>query len=97
MSVATPVRKPRQAGPGSDAFKPWNVIVLNDNHNTFDAVARALAGTIPGISYERGLRIADTIHASGRAVVWSSMLEPAEGYHSRLGVLGLTMAPLEKA
>jgi ATP-dependent Clp protease adaptor protein ClpS len=82
---------------GADLGKPWNVIVLNDNHNTFQGVAFALSSTLPGVSYEGGLRIADTIHNSGRAVVWSGLKEPAELYWERLRGFGLTMAPLERA
>ena len=82
---------------GTDLGKPWNVVVLNDNHNTFQGVAFALSSTIPGVSYDRGLRLADTIHSSGRAVVWSGQKEPAELYWERLRDFGLTMAPLERA
>jgi ATP-dependent Clp protease adaptor protein ClpS len=72
------------------------VIVLNDDHNTFQGVAFALANTLPGISYERGLGIADRIHNTGSAVVWSGHRELAELYWSRLRDQGLTMAPLER-
>ena len=67
MSTETLTRPPDSE---SLAGKPWNVIVLNDNHNTFDGVAFALASTIPGVDYDRGLRMADRIHNSGRAVVF---------------------------
>jgi ATP-dependent Clp protease adaptor protein ClpS len=79
------------------AGKPWKVIVLNDNHNTFDGVAFALARTIPGVDYDKGLAIADRIHNSGRAVVWSGHKELAELYWEKLKGFGLTMAPLEPA
>ena len=59
---------------------PWNVIVLNDNHNTFDGVAAALSRVLPGVSYDQGLRLADTIHSSGQAIVWSGHREQAELY-----------------
>jgi ATP-dependent Clp protease adaptor protein ClpS len=72
------------------------VIVLNDNHNTFEGVAAALSLTIPGVDYAKGLRIADRIHNAGQAVVWSGHREPAEHYHSQLAGYGLTMAPLER-
>jgi ATP-dependent Clp protease adaptor protein ClpS len=81
----------------SDLGKPWNVIVLNDDHNTFQGVAFALSSTIPGVDYDRGLRIADRIHNSGRAVVWSGHKEAAELYWEKLKAFGLTMAPLEPA
>ena len=44
---------------GSGLDERWRVIVLNDNHNTFEGVAFALSRTIPGVSYERGLQLAD--------------------------------------
>ena len=61
--------------------------MLNDNHNTFEGVAFALSHTLPGVSYERGIEIADRIHRSGRAVVWSGVRELAEHYHEQLGGL----------
>jgi len=83
-------------GSGSGLGEPWNVIVLNDDHNTFEGVAAALSRVIPGISYERGLALADTIHNRGRAIVWSGHREAAELYWGALEASGLTMAPLEQ-
>ena len=40
------------------------MIVLNDNHNTFEGVAFALAQTIPGVDYDRGMALANRIHTS---------------------------------
>ncbi len=71
------------------------MIVLNDDHNTFEGVAMALASVLPGVSYDQGLRLADRIHGAGLAVVWSGEREHAELYWAQLGELGLTMAPLE--
>jgi len=72
------------------------VIVLNDDHNTFEGVARALSDTIPGVDFDKGMRLANTIHNSGQAVVWSGHRELAELYHGQLESYGLTMAPLEQ-
>ncbi|MEI8104511.1 MAG: ATP-dependent Clp protease adaptor ClpS [Actinomycetes bacterium] len=72
------------------------MIVLNDNHNTFEGVAFALAKTIPGVDFDKGLKLATRIDASGQAVVWSGHREPAELYHAQLEGYGLTMAPLER-
>ena len=47
------------------------MIVRNDDHNTFDHVARALARYIPGITLERGHELANVIHGSGLAIVFS--------------------------
>jgi len=83
-------------GSGSGLDVPWRVIVLNDNHNTFDGVAAALSRVLPNVSFDQGLRMADTIHASGRAIVWSGHRERAELYWQALQESGLTMAPLEQ-
>jgi len=90
------VEKPRQAGPDAGLGGDWRVIVRNDDHNTFDGVAHALARYIPGITVDRGYRIADQIHRSGQAIVWSGHKEPAELYWEQLKDAGLTMAPLEQ-
>jgi len=72
------------------------VIVRNDNHNTFEHVARTLARFIPGVTFTRGMEIAGVIHASGQAIVYSGQQEPAEHYWEQLKGAGLTMAPLEQ-
>jgi ATP-dependent Clp protease adaptor protein ClpS len=90
------VERPRVGGPGSELGGGWRVIVLNDQHNTFDGVASALARTIPGVSLDRGYAIADRIHSRGQAIVWSGVREVAEHYWEQLRDAGLTMAPLEQ-
>ena len=90
------VERPRTAGPGDDVGGHWRVIVLNDNHNTFDGVASALASVLPGVSLDQGYQIANKIHNTGQAIVWSGAREPAELYWERLNEAGLTMAPLEQ-
>jgi ATP-dependent Clp protease adaptor protein ClpS len=74
----------------------WRVVVLNDNHNTFEGVAFALAQTIPGVDYDRGMALATRIHETGQAIVWSGHREAAELYHSQLKTYGLTLAPIER-
>jgi ATP-dependent Clp protease adaptor protein ClpS len=90
------IELPRTGGPGSGQGGGWRVIVLNDNHNTFDHVATTLARVIPGMSVEKGYRVADQIHNGGQAVVWTGDREPAELYWEQLKDAGLTMAPLER-
>jgi ATP-dependent Clp protease adaptor protein ClpS len=94
--VATLPKERIDRGTGSTLGPPWNVIVLNDDHNTFEGVAFALSSVIPCVSYDQGRRIADRIHNTGRAIVWSGHREAAELYWERLDEYGLTMAPLER-
>ncbi len=96
MSTST-IERPKTSGPDSGLGGNWRVIVRNDNHNTFDHVAQTLAQVIPGVSLDQGYRIADAIHSSGQAIVWSGPREPAEHYWEQLEGAGLTMAPLERA
>jgi ATP-dependent Clp protease adaptor protein ClpS len=84
------------AGPGT-GHGGARVVVLNDDHNTFEGVAAALARVIPGIDVRAGLALADRIHHRGRAQVWSGSLEVAELYWQQLRDCGLTMAPIERA
>jgi ATP-dependent Clp protease adaptor protein ClpS len=95
--VTETVEKPRVGGPGTDLGGNWRVIVLNDDHNTFEGVAGALSRTLPGVSYEQGMQLANLIHNTGRAIVWSGNRELAEHYWEQLSGFGLTMAPLERA
>jgi ATP-dependent Clp protease adaptor protein ClpS len=96
MSTGT-IERPRTSGPDSGLGGAWRVIVCNDNHNTFEHVAATLARVLPSVSLEQGHRIADRIHNSGQAIVWSGPREPAEHYWELLDGAGLTMAPLERA
>ena len=71
------------------------MLVLNDDHNTFDHVAETLARVLPGVTLADGYRSADQIHNQGVAVVWSGVREDAEDYWAQLDGAGLSMAPLE--
>jgi ATP-dependent Clp protease adaptor protein ClpS len=91
------VEVPRTEGPGTGLGGAWRVIVRNDDHNTFEHVARTLARFIPGTTLTRGMEIANVIHSAGRAIVYSGHQEAAEHYWEQLKGAGLTMAPLEQA
>jgi ATP-dependent Clp protease adaptor protein ClpS len=84
------------SGPGSGLGGNWRVIVKNDDHNTFDHVAHTLARFIPGVTVPIGFELADRIHNTGQAIVWSGQREVAELYWEQLQGAGLTMAPLEQ-
>lgn len=91
------IELPRVDGPGTGTGGAWHVIVRNDDHNTFDSVAEALAFTIPGVTLAQGYALADRIHRTGLAIVWTGDQELAQGYWQQLDDAGLTMAPLERA
>lgn len=90
------IELPRTGGPGAGLGGNWRVIVRNDDHNTFDHVARTLARYLPGVTLERGHELANVIHNSGQAIVFVGQKEPAELYWEQLKGAGLTMAPLER-
>jgi ATP-dependent Clp protease adaptor protein ClpS len=92
----TPPRERVRRDTGSGTGNAWRVIVLNDQHNTFEGVAFALAQIVPGVDYDRGMALATKIHNTGQAIVWSGHQELAELYHAQLEGYGLTLAPLEK-
>jgi ATP-dependent Clp protease adaptor protein ClpS len=72
------------------------VIVLDDDHNTFEHVVDVLVRYIPAMTPDRAWTLAHRINDDGSAVVWSGPLEQAELYHQQLAGEGLTMAPLER-
>lgn len=91
------LERPKLSDAGSGLGGEWRIIVLNDDHNTFDGVASILSRVLPGVSLEQGHGLATAIHNQGQAIVWSGMKEPAELYWEMLRDSGLTMAPLERA
>jgi ATP-dependent Clp protease adaptor protein ClpS len=95
VSTLTPPRERLDTGEGTGLGRPSQVIVLNDDHNTFQGVAAALSSVLPGVSYDKGMSMANEIHNAGLAVVWSGPKEQAELYWEQLQGHGLTMAPLE--
>ena len=96
IPMSDTIELPHTGPPGSGLGDSWRVIVRNDDHNTFDHVARTLARFIPGVTLERGHEIANVIHNSGQAIVYSGHQEAAEHYWELLKGAGLTMAPLEQ-
>ncbi|MBD2137983.1 ATP-dependent Clp protease adapter ClpS [Anabaena sp. FACHB-1237] len=78
-------------------YPNYKVIVLNDDFNTFDHVAKCLMQYIPGMSSDRAWELTNQVHYEGQAIVWVGPQEPAELYHQQLRRAGLTMAPLEAA
>jgi ATP-dependent Clp protease adaptor protein ClpS len=97
LCVSETVELPRVRDPGGGLGDSWKVIVRNDDHNTFDHVAATLARFIPGVTLGQGHEMANTIHSTGMAIVYSGHQEAAEHYWEQLKGAGLTMAPLERS
>jgi len=95
VSTLAPPKERLDRGDRSGLGRAWRVIVLNDDHNTFDGVAFALSSVLPGVDFDAGMRLATRIDRSGQAIVWSGEREQAELYWEQLSGHGLTMAPLE--
>ena len=75
----------------------WRVIVLNDNHNTFEGVAFALASDASRASTTtRAWRSRPRSTRPARRSCGRATQELAELYHAQLEGYGLTMAPLER-
>ena len=95
MMATETIEVPGPAGPGTGGGA-WMVIVLNDDHNTFDHVAHTLAKVIPNVTHRAGLplRRRDPQRRARRRVVGG-----ARAGRAVLGAAerdaGLTMAPLE--
>ena len=56
---------------------PYNVILLNDDDHTYQYVIRMLK-EIFAFPEEKGFRMADEVHRSGRVIVLTTTLEHAE-------------------
>jgi ATP-dependent Clp protease adaptor protein ClpS len=56
---------------------PYNVILLNDDDHTYEYVIRMLK-EIFAFPEEKGFRLADEVHRSGRVIVLTTTLEHAE-------------------
>ncbi len=76
-------------------YPNFKVIVLNDDFNTFEHVAKTLMTYIPGMTSDTAWKLTEQIHHEGQAIVWVGPQEQAELYHQQLKRAGLTMAPLE--
>ena len=77
-------------------YSEARVIVLDDNFNTFNHVAKCLLTIIPGMREKKAWDLTIKVDKLGSAEVWRGNLEHAEFYHEQLVNKGLTMAPVEK-
>lgn len=97
MASAPTIAPERSATVARKPYPNYKVIVLNDDFNTFEHVAKCLMKYIPDMTSDRAWELTNQIHHEGQAIVWIGPMEQAELYHQQLGRAGLTMAPLEAA
>jgi len=98
MTVATPDVVRRTIPQRQDSPPPqWQVIVLNDDFNTFEHVHKCLMRYIPGMTTERAWELTYQVDEAGAATVWVGVLEQAELYVQQLKGEGLTVPPPEPA
>lgn len=97
VAMSTPVLPANTSRTIRQHYPHYKVIVLNDDVNTFEHVARCLVQYIPCMTPERAWELTNQVHYEGQAIVWVGPQEPAELYHEQLKRAGLTMAPLEAA
>jgi ATP-dependent Clp protease adaptor protein ClpS len=85
---------------------PFNVILENDDHHSFEFVVDVLIKSL-GYSQERAFQLTNQAHTSGRAVIWTGTKEVAElkvdqirSFHeirdsdgAKLGPLGCSIEP----
>lgn len=90
-NTAAVEQKPAKAAPkGATKPKrqpPYAVIVLNDNDHTFAYVIEGLM-RFCGHDFEKAYSHAEQVHRTGRAAVWTGMLEVAELKRDQLRGMG---------
>jgi ATP-dependent Clp protease adaptor protein ClpS len=96
---------PEQERVETRRLPPYNVILANDDHHSFEFVIDVLRKAL-GCSQERAALLAMEAHRQGRAIVWTGSKEVAElkaeqiqsfhetrGNGQKLGPLGVTIEP----
>ena len=58
-------------------YPPYNVILENDDHHSFEFVVGVLQKAI-GFAPERAYQLTNEAHTTGRAIVWTGPKEVAE-------------------
>ena len=66
---------------------PWNVVLLDDDHHTYDYVIEMLM-EIFGYSVEKAFQMTIEVDTRKRVIVWSGHLERAEAYQEQIHAYG---------
>ena len=66
-----------------DEEKPWHVVLLDDDHHTYDYVIEML-NKIFGYSLRKAFLMACEVDEKKRVIVWTGHLEKAEAYQEEI-------------
>lgn len=66
-----------------DSDTPWHVILLDDDHHTYDYVIEMLMD-IFGYSVEKAFEMTVEVDTRKRVIVWTGHLERAEAYQEQI-------------
>ena len=87
-TTSHPPLKIKKPTDGKNRWGAWNTVLLNCDCHTFDQVARQLMKAIR-VSYDGGMALADVVHRSGKAVVYTGHRERCEAVAMVLEEIGL--------
>jgi len=94
MSVSVKISSPKRPAPQKTTRRTSHdgsgskTILFNDDVHTFGEVAQQLVKAIR-CSYSEGVAIANIVHNSGKAIVYTGHLERCEAVAMVLGQIGL--------
>ena len=80
VAPADPTRKPKKQ-------PPYHVVLLDDDHHTYDYVIRMLK-TLFGYQEEKGYQLAKEVDTTGRVIVLTTTLEHAELKRDQIHAFG---------
>lgn len=70
-----------------DEDKPWHVVLLDDDHHTYDYVIEML-NAIFGYSLRKAFQMACEVDEKKRVIVWTGHIEKAEAYQEEIHEYG---------
>jgi len=88
MPTALSTEKNRQTTDASRGVLGWKTILLNCHCHTFQDVALQLMKAVR-CSYDKGMQLANVVHHTGSAVVYSGPKERCEAVAAVLEDIGL--------
>jgi ATP-dependent Clp protease adapter protein ClpS len=88
MTTTRTPQKIKKPTDGTTRGVPWSTILFNCSCHSFEDVAKQLMKAVR-VSYDAGMRIAETVHTGGKAVVYTGHRERCEAVAMVLEDIGL--------